>query len=237
MFKSIALTMSLAANGLWLATWLKDGELRSAPAIGRDLAAPTAVNEAGLPSRRAADLTEHEVKTLLFAQLERAALGDIGSPWAKYWEVTDPALDYAVAVSAAYEAIRAALRERFGVGAEDSPEFQRAFRPLQAQLPFLSSVEQVELQNRRLERGIRRTLSALLGQVSLAQHLEGTAQFRQIHAAGCARELAGFERRRTSSRGRLLRGQSRVERLAGAAQHPNLARDQREDAQRGLPVV
>ncbi len=95
-------------------------------------------------------LNEHEARQLAFAELEEAALRGIDNPWDEYWRGANPALAYAKRLQSAYAALRQELERRFGVGARRMSEFARAFRPLDAELGFLASEEQIEIAARRL---------------------------------------------------------------------------------------
>jgi hypothetical protein len=110
---------------------------------------PAAVGDLG--RWQALGLEQVEVRRLTLATLEAQELAALANPWERYWEAGDPALAYATAIRDAYARIRLALEQRFGPGAAANPEFARAFRPLAAEVGFLSSAEQLELQRRRLE--------------------------------------------------------------------------------------
>jgi hypothetical protein len=95
-------------------------------------------------------LNEHEARQLAFAELEEAALRAIDNPWKEYWRGANPALAYAQRLQSAYAALRQELERRFGAGARQMSEFARAFRPLDTELGFLASEEQIEIGARRL---------------------------------------------------------------------------------------
>jgi hypothetical protein len=144
------------AVGIAVLGWLVSSA--RAPATGperRHVPTHRAAQEAAGPDLarwRAAGLREHEIDTLLFASVEREALARVPNPWETYWHSgRDAALRYALGVAAAYERVRRELEALRGPAARHLPAFARAFRPLDAELGFLSSEEQIELQARRLE--------------------------------------------------------------------------------------
>jgi hypothetical protein len=117
-------------------------------------------------------LERHEAKRLLFATLEIAAVAAIKSPWERYWQPGDPAAEYARALQEAYGRVRQELEHELGAEAAASPEFYRAFRPLEAQFAFLSGPEQIELQERRLRSRERRTAAPETGIPAASQRFQ-----------------------------------------------------------------
>ena len=153
MLKATALTLSVLVNvvlsGLWLSATHREITVLdvAAPRAG----ATTAVAaDGGFARWLALGLDRHEAKRLLFATVEAAAVAAIESPWERYWQRGDPAAEYAGALLEAYGRVRRELERELGAEAAASPEFRRAFRPLDAQFAFLSGPEQIELQQRRL---------------------------------------------------------------------------------------
>ncbi len=148
------LAISVLGNVALLAAWLAGVPQQLAarrPTLVVSEQRPAAASTGDVARWRALGLEEIEVQRLSLATLESQELGGLASPWERYWEAGDPALAYATASSAAYARIRAELEHRFGPRAAANPEFARAFRPLAAEVGFLSSPEQLELQGPRLE--------------------------------------------------------------------------------------
>ena len=162
MLKATILTLSALANAALLVLWLGGTHREVAMPDGapRRSDAPTVgATEGDFARWLALGLERHEAKRLLFATLEVAAVAAIKSPWERYWQPGDPAAEYARALQEAYGRVRQELEHELGAEAAASPEFYRAFRPLDAQFAFLSGPEQVELQERRL-RSRERTAAA-----------------------------------------------------------------------------
>lgn len=131
------------------ASWLGSGA-PPAPALPSVGMSSVSVSAEALARLHARGLSEHETRQLVFAELEEGALEAIDNPWSEYWRGANPALVYAQRLEGAYAALRSELEHRFGAGARRMPEFARAFRPLDAELGFLASEEQVEVAARRL---------------------------------------------------------------------------------------
>jgi len=156
--QTTALTVSALANVALLGLWLAGSQHElAAPAAAprRSQSPPPAEADGDYGRWRKLGLDEHEAKRLLFATLETRALGAIESPWERYWQSSDPGAAYALRLLEAYGRVRREIEREMGTAASASPEFSRAFRPLDAQFSFLSGSEQIELQQRRLGTGER----------------------------------------------------------------------------------
>lgn len=97
-------------------------------------------------------LDAHEAKLLLVAQLEAAATRAISKPELRYWEPGPVAgARFRLAVALAERTVRARLESVFGRNeAAAAKEFARLYRPLEPELAFLSSAQQIAVSEWRL---------------------------------------------------------------------------------------
>ena len=184
MRKATILTLSALANIALLVLWLggTQREVKVPDGAPRHSEVPTLEATKGDFARwLALGLERHEAKRLLFATLEVAAVAAIESPWERYWQRGDPASEYARGLQKAYGRVRQELEHELGAEAAASPEFYRAFRPLEAQFAFLSGPEQIELQERRLR---SRERSAAASEIGMPGRPAATQRFQAATASG-----------------------------------------------------
>ncbi len=169
LLKTGALAASLIANAALASALLSERAPQPAPRN----AFAAAARRGGADSPRALldrwsglGLDAHAARELLLAELETAALDAVAAPPDRYWQSRNVALaEHALEVAAARAGVRRRLDALFGSAAASMPEFVRLYRPLDGELPFLSSAEQLAVADRRLqrlrERAATRSLTSL----------------------------------------------------------------------------
>jgi hypothetical protein len=165
MLKTLGLIGSLVGNAILLGALLSAESEAYTPAGARTRAPLTS---AALPrdpaehleNLRALGLDEHRARTLLGAELLAAANATVPPPADRYWLSPRQELaEHALGLAGAHAELRRELVRSLGPGAADWPELAAIFRPLDRELPFLTSEQQIALHEWRLH-GQRDRLAA-----------------------------------------------------------------------------
>lgn len=89
-------------------------------------------------------------------QIERAALADARRKADRYWQAGgDYEVGYGEAVRFARDRVRDQLTEAFGTGVREDPLFRKYFRPMDPMFHFLSSDEQLAIEELKFQRDKR----------------------------------------------------------------------------------
>ena len=97
-------------------------------------------------------LNSKETKPLLLARLELGSESRLGQPLDHYWTLRDSDyLRHSVSLVEDQSFVRSVLVDVYGVAAEHAEVFVSVFKPLNLRFPFLTSAQQVTIEQARRE--------------------------------------------------------------------------------------
>lgn len=169
MLKTLGLIGSLLGNAILLGALLSAESKAYTPAgafSGAPLAAAARPRDPAehLEQLRALGFDEHRARTVLGAELLAATDAAVPLPADRYWLSPRRELaEYALALAGAHAELRRRLVRSLGPGVVDWPELMAIFRPLDRQLPFLTSEQQIALHEWRLRAQLDRLAAAANG--------------------------------------------------------------------------
>jgi hypothetical protein len=155
--KTIGLIASMCVNAALLVALLRTESVADTRRVGPS-GAPQPVAARGYYERLLSlGLDAHEARGLLIAELEASTAAGLAEPADRYWQPSRlQYAEHALTLAAAQTRVRAELTKVFGTAAEMQLEFARVFRPLDPAFRFLSSAEQIALQDLRLRQRLER---------------------------------------------------------------------------------